>query len=124
MAEFTAHIANLGKYNAGVLADTTLSFPATTEQVQAALGEIGIDRLFSSEIVILDYNIGIKGVARALGEYTHIDELCATVSRRKTSRSKKHHVPQGRHIQRNTRFSGTGSSMAALNCPASMSRSS
>ena len=81
MAEFTAHIANLGKYNAGVLADTTLSFPATTEQVQAALGEIGIDRLFSSEIVILDYNIGIKGVARALGEYTHIDELNYLASR-------------------------------------------
>lgn len=73
--EFTAHIANLGKYNAGVLADTALSFPTTKEQVQAALREIGVDGLRYQEIIILDYSIGIKGLARALGEYAHIDEL-------------------------------------------------
>ena len=75
MAEFTAHIANLGKYNAGVLADTTLSFPATTGQVQEALRKIGVDGLRYEEIIVLEYSIGVKGVARALGEYTHIDEL-------------------------------------------------
>lgn len=81
MVEFTANIANLRKYGGGVLCDTILSFPTTTEQVQAALREIGIDRLFSSEIIILDYSIGVKGVARALGEYTHIDELNYLASR-------------------------------------------
>ena len=39
--------------------------------------------------------------------------MWALVSFKKTSRSQKSHVPQGRLIQRNTRFSGTGSSMAA-----------
>ena len=43
--EFHANIANLGKYSAGQLAETILSFPATTEQVQAALREIGVDGL-------------------------------------------------------------------------------
>jgi len=81
MVEFTAHIANLGKYNAGVLADTPLSFPATTELVQAALRVIGVDGLRYEEIIILDYAIGINGVARALGEYTHIDELNYLASR-------------------------------------------
>lgn len=81
MAEFTAHIANLGKYNAGVLADTALSFPATTWQVQEALRKIGVDGLRYEEIIILEYSIGVKGVARALGEYTHIDELNYLASR-------------------------------------------
>lgn len=81
MVEFSANIANLRKYGGGALCDTTLSFPTTTEQVQAALREIGVDRLFSSEIIILDYSIGVKGVARALGEYTHIDELNYLASR-------------------------------------------
>lgn len=81
MAGFTATIANLGKYNAGVLADTTLSFPATTGQVQEALRKIGVDGLRYEEIIILEYSIGVKGVARALGEYTHIDELNYLASR-------------------------------------------
>lgn len=81
MVEFSANIANLRKYGGGVLCDTALSFPTTTEQVQAALREIDIDRLFSSEIIILDYSIGVKGVAQALGEYTHIDELNYLASR-------------------------------------------
>ena len=81
MAEFTAHIANLGKYNAGTLADTGLSFPTTTGQVQEALRKIGVDGLHYEEIIILEYSIGVKGVARALGEYTHIDELNYLASR-------------------------------------------
>lgn len=39
--EFTANIANLGKYNAGVLAAAWLSFPATT---------VCMTRLFSRRI--------------------------------------------------------------------------
>ena len=81
MVEFSANIANLGKYNAGVLADTELSFPTTTGQVQEALRKIGVDGLRYEEIIILEYSIGVKGVARALGEYTHIDELNYLASR-------------------------------------------
>lgn len=43
--EFSANVANLGKYNAGVLAAAWLFFPVTTEQVQSVLREIGVDGL-------------------------------------------------------------------------------
>lgn len=81
MVEFTANVANLGKYNAGVLTDTALPFPTTKERVRAALQKIGVDGLRYEEIIILDYSIGVKGVARALGEFTHIDELNYLASR-------------------------------------------
>lgn len=81
MIEFTANIANLRKYGGGVIDDTELSFPATTEQVQAALQRIGVDGLRCQEVIILEYSIGVKGVARALGEYAHIDELNYLASR-------------------------------------------
>lgn len=81
MVEFVAHIANLGKYNAGVLADTALSFPSTKEQVQAALRKIGVDGLRYEEIIILDYSIDINGITQALGEHTHLDELNYLASR-------------------------------------------
>ena len=81
MVEFTAHIANLGKYAAGVLTGATLNFPTTTEQVQAALRKIGVDGVRYDEIIILDYSIGIKGVAQALGQFTHINELNYLASR-------------------------------------------
>lgn len=73
--EFTANIANLGKYTAGIIAETEVSFPTTTEQVQAALRSIGVDGLRYEEIIIKEYSIGIEGVAPLLGEYAHIDEL-------------------------------------------------
>ena len=81
MVEFTANIANLQTYNIGLTRSTDLSFPTTTEQVQAALYRIGVYGIRCQEVIILDYSIGIKGVARALGEYTHIDELNYLASR-------------------------------------------
>ena len=53
--DFSANIANLGKYNAGVLAAALLSFPATTEQVQSVLREIGVDGLRYEEVIILEW---------------------------------------------------------------------
>lgn len=79
--EFSAYIANLGKYNAGVLASAWLSFPATTEQVQSVLREIGVDGLRYEETIILEYSIGIKGLAGRLGEFVPIDELNYLASR-------------------------------------------
>lgn len=81
MVEFTANIANLQTYNIGLTRSTDLSFPTTTEQVQGALYRIGVYGIRCQEVIILDYSIGIKGVARALGEYTHIDELNYLASR-------------------------------------------
>lgn len=74
-AEITAHIANLGKYNAGALTDAAITFPATTEQVQAALRSIGVDGLRYEEIIITEYAANVPGLADALGEYAHLDEL-------------------------------------------------
>ena len=73
--EFTAVIANLGKHAAGIVAETTLSFPTTTEQVQKALRAIGVDGVRYEEVIVKDYSIGIDGIAPLLGEYAHIDEL-------------------------------------------------
>lgn len=73
--EFTALIANLGKYAAGIVAETPLAFPTTTEQVQKALQTIGVDGLKYEEVIVKEYSIGIAGVAPLLGEYAHIDEL-------------------------------------------------
>ena len=73
--EITAHIANLGKYSAGTLTDAVLTFPTTTEQVQAALRSIGVDGLRYEEIIITEYAASVPGLAAALGEHAHLDEL-------------------------------------------------
>ena len=79
--EFSANIANLGKYNAGNLAAAWQTFPATTEQVQSVLREIGVDGLRYEETIILEYSSGIKGRAGRLGEFVPIDELNYLASR-------------------------------------------
>ena len=79
--EFTANIANLGKYNAGVLAAVWLSFPAATERVQSVLREIGVDGLRYEETIILEYSTGVKGLVGRLGEFVPIDELNYLASR-------------------------------------------
>ena len=52
MTVFEAYITNLGKYAEGQLVGETLKFPATTEDVQSLLKNIGVDvcgmRNFSS----------------------------------------------------------------------------
>lgn len=40
----SAYISNIGKYNEGVLAVEPLRLPATTEEVQAVLSKIGVER--------------------------------------------------------------------------------
>jgi len=79
--EFTANIANLGKYNADVLAAAPLSFPAATEQVQAVLREIGVDGLRYEETIILEYSTSVKGLAARLDQFANIDELNYLASR-------------------------------------------
>lgn len=73
--EITARVANLGKYAAGILADTEMSFPTTTRRVQDALRKIGVDGLRYEEIIILDYTASVPLLSSRLGEYARIDEL-------------------------------------------------
>lgn len=46
MTVFEAYITNLGKYAEGQLVGETLKFPATTEEVQSLLKNIGVDDCF------------------------------------------------------------------------------
>ncbi len=70
-----AYVTNLGKYNEGYLVGEYLSFPSTTEEVQALLKRIGIDGVRYEEIFITDYETDIPGLYDCLGEYESIDEL-------------------------------------------------
>ena len=70
-----AYVTNLGKYNEGYLIGEYLSFPTTTEEVQALLKRIGIDGVRYEEIFITDYETDIPGLYDCLGEYESIDEL-------------------------------------------------
>lgn len=76
-ALFEAHVANLGKYNEGVLAGEPLSFPASPQAVQALLKEIGVDGIRYEEIFIASYDFGgiLPELSGCLGEYESLDEL-------------------------------------------------
>ena len=76
-ALFEAHVANLGKYNEGVLAGEPLSFPASPQAVQALLKEIGVDGIRYEEIFIASYDFGgiLPELSGSLGEYESLDEL-------------------------------------------------
>ena len=70
-----ACITNLGKYNEGELCGEYLGLPATKGDVQDLLSYIGIDGSIYEEYIITDYETGIAGLSRLLGEYESIDEL-------------------------------------------------
>ena len=80
---FSAAITNLGKYNEGILDFKWLPFPATDEEFQAALDEIGIGQpddfgIPYEEWFVTDYDDENHfGVAQALGEYPSFDLLNA-----------------------------------------------
>ena len=73
--EFTAFIENLNRRTRGFLSGAHLTFPTTTELVQATLNIIGVDGLRNEEIIVTDYTISIPGLRSVLGEYASIDEL-------------------------------------------------
>ena len=73
--EFTAFIENLNSRTRGFLSGAHLTFPTTTELVQATLNIIGVDGLRNEEIIVTDYTISIPGLRSVLGEYASIDEL-------------------------------------------------
>lgn len=73
---FEAYITNAALYpEAGVEVGTTLKFPATTQEVQAALEKIGIDGKRYSEVFITSFDSDVLGLYDYLDEYENIDEL-------------------------------------------------
>lgn len=76
-ALFEAHVANLGKYNEGVLAGEPLLFPASPQAVQALLKEIGVDGIRYETIFIASYDFGgiLPELSGCLSGYENLDEL-------------------------------------------------
>ena len=74
---FEAYITNAALYpEAGVEVGTTLKFPATTQEVQAALAKIGIDGKQYTEVFFTSFDSDdVLGLYDYLYEYAGIDEL-------------------------------------------------
>ena len=74
---FEAYITNAALYpEAGVEVGTTLKFPATTQEVQAALAKIGIDGKQYTEVFFTSFDSDdVLGLYDYLYEYAGIDEF-------------------------------------------------
>lgn len=75
MTVFEAYITNLGKYAEGQLVGETLKFPATTEEVQSLLKNIGVDGVLYEEFFITAFDGDVMGLYDYLTEYENLDEL-------------------------------------------------
>ena len=75
MTVFEAYITNLGKYAEGQLVGETLKFPATTEEVQSLLKNIGVDGVRYEEFFITTFDGDVMGLYDYLTEYENLDEL-------------------------------------------------
>lgn len=63
MTVFEAYITNLGKYSEGQLVGETLKFPATTEEVQSLLKNIGVDGVRYEEFFITAFDGDVMGLS-------------------------------------------------------------
>ena len=73
---FEAYITNTALYPMmGIEVGTTVHFPTTTQEVQAALAKIGIDGKRYSEVFITSFDSDVLGLYDYLDEYENIDEL-------------------------------------------------
>ena len=75
MTVFEAYITNVGKYAEGQLVGETLKFPATTEEVQSLLKNIGVDGVRYEEFFITAFDGDVMGLYDYLTEYENLDEL-------------------------------------------------
>ena len=75
MTVFEAYITNLGKYAEGQLVGETLKFPATTEEVQSLLKNIGVDGVRYEEFFITAFDGDVMGLYDYITEYENLDEL-------------------------------------------------
>lgn len=71
----SAYITNLGKYVEGELVGKWVNFPATNDEMQEVLREIGIDGIQYEEVFISDYESDIDGLCDCLGEYENLSTL-------------------------------------------------
>ena len=62
MTVFESYITNLGKYAEGQLVGETLKFPATTEEVQSLLKNIGVDGVRYEEFFITAFDGDVMGL--------------------------------------------------------------
>lgn len=74
-APISVALTNLGRYNEGCLAFKWVNLPATTQQVQEAFREIGVDGIRYDEFFLTDYKTSIGGLHQHLHEYANLDEL-------------------------------------------------
>ena len=65
---FEAYITNLGKYAEGQLVGETLKFPATTEEVQSLLKNIGVDGVRYEEFFITAFDGDVRSEERRVGK--------------------------------------------------------
>ena len=67
---FEAYITNTALYPMmGIEVGTTVHFPTTTQEVQAALAKIGIDGKRYSEVFITSFDSDVLGLYDYLDEY-------------------------------------------------------
>lgn len=69
MKTIRIYVTNLGKYNEGLLVGKWLELPASDEEIEEALNEIGINENYE-EYFITDYEAPFK-----IGEYDNLDEI-------------------------------------------------
>lgn len=75
MAILEALVTNAGKYAEGRPSEEWLTFPTTTEAVQALLKRIGVDGVRYEEVFLTQHESDISGFCHCLNQYDHIDEL-------------------------------------------------
>lgn len=69
MTVFEAYITNVGKYAEGQLVGETLKFPATTEEVQSLLKNIGVDGVRYEEFFITAFDGDVMGLTAGETNY-------------------------------------------------------
>ena len=73
---FEAYITNTALYPLmGIEVGTTVHFPTTTQELQAALAKIGIDGKWYSEVFFTSFDSDVLGLYDHLYECENIDEL-------------------------------------------------
>ena len=68
-----AYITNLGKYAEGQLVGETLKFPATTEEVQSLLKNIGVDGVRYEELFITAFDGDVMGLYHEASGFSEND---------------------------------------------------
>lgn len=74
MGKMVVYLANLGRYNEGILQGRWLKLPASKEALEKVLDEIGINEMYE-EYFIIDSESDILGINNAINEFSSIQKL-------------------------------------------------